>query len=599
MEKMRFMGRIPGRDGDVQQRYSFHCMIQTNQTKQLASCVNAGYLNADALSCHCSRIHIMRNIPVFLLAALCTPALVVGQSLTVGGTIRDKQSAAPIPLVRCDIVNKANPSEHYTTGTNSAGEWQYTIIMNGVEGDPAVPQELRLGQNYPNPFNPSTKIGFSVNRAGSVRLRAYTILGQVLDSHVFTATPGTYEVTWSATGSAGVIFYEIESGGARMVRKMVQLDAGRGEGWGEVRSLGGVAYRTSGNRDASTFSVLATKLAYEPDSAEFILADGVRTDLLLETVHQRALVADLHNDVMEVAISGYDMGVRHTTHHSDLPRWRDGGMDLQIISVWVDPDITPPYNQANKIIDSLEAQLARNASVFAKATSADEATAIIAVGKMAGVIGVEGGHAIEDDIGKLKALYTRGARYLTLTWNNSTSWAVSAQDARSSTTGLSDFGKEVIRTMDTLGMMIDVSHVGIKTIQDVLTVTTHPIIASHSGARAIHNHYRNLTDAQIRAIAQSGGVIGVVFYPSFLNGTSHAAIADVVAHIDYIKNLVGVDYVALGSDFDGIETVPVGLEDVSHFPALTLALFNKGYTRSEVRKILGENFLRVFKTVCR
>lgn len=189
-------------------------------------------------------------------------------------------------------------------------------------------------------------------------------------------------------------------------------------------------------------------------------------------------------------------------------------------------------------------------------------------------------------------------RYMTITWNNSTDWAVSAQDSRSTTVGLSDFGRQVIRTMDSLGIIIDVSHTGIKTIQDILQVTQNPIIATHSGARALRNHYRNLYDWQIQDIANRGGVIGIVFYPYFLNGTSNASINDVIAHIDYIKNLVGIDYVAIGSDFDGIEVVPLGLEDTSKFPNLTEALFERGYSREDIDKILYKNFKRVFEQVC-
>lgn len=187
---------------------------------------------------------------------------------------------------------------------------------------------------------------------------------------------------------------------------------------------------------------------------------------------------------------------------------------------------------------------------------------------------------------------------MTITWNNSTSWAVAAKDSRSATVGLSEFGKTVIRTMDTLGMIIDVSHVGIKTVQDILATSKNPVIASHSGARALNDHYRNLTDAQIRSIAQKGGVIGVVFYPIFLSSTGTATIDTVIRHIDYIKNLVGIDYIAIGSDFDGIEVTPVGLEDVSHLPNLTLALLGHGYTPADVRKILGGNFLRVLNAIC-
>jgi len=189
-------------------------------------------------------------------------------------------------------------------------------------------------------------------------------------------------------------------------------------------------------------------------------------------------------------------------------------------------------------------------------------------------------------------------RYLTITWNNSTSWAVSAKDTRTWTDGLTEFGKQVIKKLDSLGVIVDVSHVGIKTIQDILLVTKNTIVATHSGARSIRNHYRNLYDWQIKDIANSGGVIGVVFYPWFLNGSANASIADVIAHIDHIVNLVGIDYVSIGSDFDGIEVTPSGLEDVTRFPDLTLALIQHGYSESDLEKILGGNFKRVFEQVC-
>jgi membrane dipeptidase len=153
--------------------------------------------------------------------------------------------------------------------------------------------------------------------------------------------------------------------------------------------------------------------------------------------------------------------------------------------------------------------------------------------------------------------------------------------------------------MDSLGIIIDVSHVGPQTVIDILATSKNPIIASHSGVAALRSHYRNLTDTQIRSIAQRGGVIGVVFYPTFLVSSGTARLENVLQHIDYIKNLVGVDYVALGSDFDGIETTPLGLEDVTKFPAITEALLQRGYSRQDVRKILGENFMRVFRAVCK
>jgi len=248
-------------------------------------------------------------------------------------------------------------------------------------------------------------------------------------------------------------------------------------------------------------------------------------------------------------------------------------------------------------MDSFSVQINRNPTTLAQARTADEADSIAATGRLAGVLVVEGGHSIENSLDKLITLYDRGARYLTITWNNSTPWAIAAADPQSPTVGLSPFGFEVIHKMDSLGMIIDVSHTGIKTIEDILATTRNPIIASHSGARALRDHYRNLWDNQIISIAQTGGVIGIVFYPPFLSASGTVTIDTVIRHIDYIVNLVGVDHVSIGSDFDGIEITPVGLEDVTRFPQLTVALLKHGYTRAEVRKILGENFMRVFREV--
>jgi membrane dipeptidase len=252
-----------------------------------------------------------------------------------------------------------------------------------------------------------------------------------------------------------------------------------------------------------------------------------------------------------------------------------------------------------KFLDTMKAQVRRSQRDIGLVGRADSVDTFVAQKKIAGIIVVEGAHCIEDKLENLSAFHAAGVRVMTITWNNSTSWAVSAQDSRADSVGLNEFGKRVIQSMDSLGMIIDVSHVGRKTVDDILAVSKNPIIASHSGAYALRSHYRNLTDNQIRAIAQRGGVVGVVFYPTFLVSGGQATMNSVIQHIDYIKNLVGVDYVALGSDFDGIESTPTGLGDVTKFPAITEALLQRGYSRQDVRKILGENFMRVFKTVCK
>jgi membrane dipeptidase len=250
---------------------------------------------------------------------------------------------------------------------------------------------------------------------------------------------------------------------------------------------------------------------------------------------------------------------------------------------------------------------------------------------------------IEDNMEYLDHLFNRGARYLTLTWNNSTTWATSAKDETENRIkqkrGLSDFGKSIVKHMNELGMMIDVSHVGDKTLEDVLEITTKPVLASHSSVYAISPQFRNLKDVQIKAIAKNGGVIHVNFAAGFLDSSfakfvpayfqKHKKEVDslvslrwsspaiglhmkrkypqeinqalpplsaLLDHIDYIVNLVGVDYVGLGSDFDGIPYSPLGLEDVSKYPKITEGLLKRGYTKTDIQKILGGNFIRVFTT---
>jgi membrane dipeptidase len=310
------------------------------------------------------------------------------------------------------------------------------------------------------------------------------------------------------------------------------------------------------------------------------------------------MVIDLHNDVMEKVVTGYELGTKHNYEDSDIPRFREGGIDIQFFALWIEQTQPNPFQLTEEMITSFRGEMAKNSAFIAQAATPEEALRINSEGKIAGVLGAEGGHAIENNLEKLRELYRQGVRYLTITWNNSTSWATSALDPQSMTKGLSDFGRQVVWTLDSLGMIIDVSHVGPKTIEDILQVTRNPIIASHSGVKALRNHYRNLSDSQIVKIARSGGVVGVVFHSSFLSNSNRASVDTVIKHIDYITRLVGVDYVALGSDFDGGIQPPIGLEDVSRYPAITDGLLNRGYSNKDIKKILGENFMRVFRRVC-
>ena len=361
-------------------------------------------------------------------------------------------------------------------------------------------------------------------------------------------------------------------------------------------------------------------------------------------IHDAAIVIDTHNDILtkvtekNVAIDGNLEGETQ----SDLQRWNAGGVDVQFFSVWCDGDKINPYAFANRQMDSLDAVVKRNPDKIVKVASIKELLKAVEEHKLAALFGVEGGHMIENDLIKLEHLYKRGARYMTLTWNNSTDWATSAADETTKKDlqhkGLTDFGKQVVQKMNALGMMVDISHVGEQTFWDVIHTTTKPVIASHSSVYAICPFRRNLKDDQIKAVAKNGGVISVNFYSGFLDSTyfkkkemflqKHNAEKDslikngmidfmaeeflfskykaevksmrapfslLMQHIEYIIKLVGVDYVGLGSDFDGIESAPLQLDDVTTYPLITKALLEKGYSKKDINKILGGNVLRVLK----
>lgn len=538
---------------------------------------------------------------VFVILLTCNLTVAQAQQVTLHGTVQDKANGYALESAQVQIkIPQTNQDFH--TVTNSSGQWDYTFTVSRIAENEHLPTSFSLSQNYPNPFNPATRIPFAIARAGEVAITVYNVLGQELDSKRAFFTPGNYFIDWNSRGGSGVLFYSIEMENERQTRKMLQLDGGGSGGLGAIiQGSAGVETISLSKTDTVSAFVKTSKLGYEPDSSVVILADGSQVDFQLELLHTKAFVVDLHNDVLEKVVdNGYQLGVRHSYNHSDIPRFFEGGVDAQMFVVWVNPDayLTISYQKALEFFDAFDNQVSLNSDKIAQARNVDEIFQINAQQKLAGVAVVEGGHAIENDLEKLKELYRRGMRYLTITWNNSTDWAISAQDSRTTTQGLSDFGRQVIRTLDSLGVIIDVSHVGIKTIQDILATTKNPIIASHSGVRALRNHYRNLYDDQIQAIANSGGVIGVVFYPYFLSSGGTTNIATVIKHINYIVKRVGIDHVAIGSDYDGIGSTPIGLEDVSKLPDLTMALLREGYSNADVKKILGENFLRVFRQVC-
>lgn len=522
------------------------------------------------------------------------------QTISITGNVKDLKSNSPIEDARVRIKNFSNGITD-SVFTDIGGTWQYDVMAVSVDPIYNLPNDFRVDQNFPNPFNPSTKINFSIPVNGEVTITVHNILGELIDKKSMLLSSGIYTVDWFSKGSAGVYLYTISFGNQSLTKKMLQLDGGNGIGLGEIRTGISNTYNSDVLSAAIDLEIVIDKFGYAADSTIASVFGGENFATNLQTIHSKYTLIDLHNDVLEVMVNdpNYHLADLHNYNHTDIPRMQMGEVDIQFFSIWVSPTAyTNYFDQALIMRDLFNTELALNPSTIAKATTMQQSLAINSQNKIAAVIGVEGGHHIENNLEKLYQLYDSGMRYLTITWNNSTSWAISAKDNRTLIQGLSIFGREVIRKLDSLGVIIDVSHTGIRTIQDILSITTNPIVATHSGARSIHDHYRNLYDSQIQDIANTGGVIGIVFYPYFLNGSSNASIADVIAHIDHIVNLVGTDYVAIGSDFDGIEVTPLGLEDVSKFPDLTLALLQHGYTEQEVAKFLGGNFKRVFEQVC-
>lgn len=378
----------------------------------------------------------------------------------------------------------------------------------------------------------------------------------------------------------------------------------------------------------------------------FFLVTSVAAQTNLEALHRDAVVVDGHNDILGRVMSGGEMESRSTHGHSDLPRFRQGGLDVQVFSVWV-----PSREKGDKAwrfalaeIDTLHAIARRNAARLSVVTSAAALHDAVARGRLAGIIGLEGGRCIDGRRERILALYERGLRSFGLTWNYSSDWATCSKDESAGTVrgGLSSKGKEFVRLLDSLGVLIDVSHLGEKSFWDVLATTRNPVYASHSACSALRAHHRNLTDTQLRALAKNGGVVMINFYPGFIRsgldrervrrsralleeqaalqkvhprrGSGYISAVDalvaraeaeglatvrtVADHIDHAVRVAGIAHVGLGSDFDGISFTPIGLADVSDLPVLTRELRRRGYSDSDIRAILGGNFLRIFRRVC-
>jgi membrane dipeptidase len=377
-------------------------------------------------------------------------------------------------------------------------------------------------------------------------------------------------------------------------------------------------------------------------SAQRPPADAEKT---AERVLQQAIIIDTHADTPQMMLDeDYDLAQVNSPYMVSIPNMRQGHLGAEFFSIWV--DVTWPkqdlIHRALDLIEVVNEQVARHSDVLGMATTADEIVRLHLQGKFAILMGVEGGHIIEDDLHVLDIYSRLGVRYMTLTHTANTGWADSSGD-QPKWNGLTDFGKQVVARMNRLGMMVDISHVSDKTFYDALAVTKAPVIASHSSCRALCNVPRNMSDDMIRALAKNGGVMDINFYSGFLSQAyadaykkvekqldaqlaaararyasqgkrlpyleeekirqsvlkdlpvpSYTAIAD---HIDHAVQVGGVDHVGLGSDFDGIDSAPTGMEDVSKLPDLVRELARRGYSEQDLKKILGGNLLRVMRQV--
>ncbi len=340
------------------------------------------------------------------------------------------------------------------------------------------------------------------------------------------------------------------------------------------------------------------------------------TDEEVMQVHRSAILIDTHNDVPEAIVDGFDIGPRSTKTHTDLVRLREGGVGAVFFAAFVDASYVAKKQAAHRALEMIDIIrqdiVARHPEGFELALSAEDIERAHKHGKVAALIGVEGGHAIENNLRLLRAYYALGARYMTLTHVNSNDWADSVGFFKppegTPHNGLTQFGREVVREMNRLGMIVDVSHASDKTFWDVLETSRAPVFASHSSCRALSDLPRNLTDEMIAALAKKGGVVQINFGCEFLSQKAadaararrpvpRATIADVVAQIDHVVKVGGIGAVALGTDFDGVRCTPEGLDDVSKFPNLTRALLEHGYTAEDIRKIYGGNTLRLMRAV--
>ncbi len=360
---------------------------------------------------------------------------------------------------------------------------------------------------------------------------------------------------------------------------------------------------------------LLTLLTTVVVSRSLVAADAAATNEQIEQaneIHQSGMLFDGHNDlpwqIRKLAggsLDLIDITVNQPRLQTDFPKLRKSGLKAQFWSVYVPVETMTTGDSLLRTMEQIELaheMFRRYPEVFGVATTADEVEAVAKTGKIASMLGVEGGYSIENSLPTLQRFYDRGVRYMTLTHTRTTDWADSSAD-QPRHGGLSPFGEEVVAEMNRLGMLVDLSHVSVDTMYDAIHVTKAPVIFSHSSARAICDVTRNVPDGVLKLMPENGGVVMVNFMSGFVVPTdelkadkrARGTLSTVVDHIDHIVKVAGIDHVGLGADYDGVTRLPVGLEDVSKYPDITLELVKRGYTREQIHKILGGNALRALK----
>jgi membrane dipeptidase len=388
-------------------------------------------------------------------------------------------------------------------------------------------------------------------------------------------------------------------------------------------------------------------------SFAFAVPSGAQTLVSAKAleIHNSAIVVDTHADTPQRFLDeNYDIGSTDPKDrgHISLDKARAGNLGAEFFSIWVEPETNQGHfaHHTLDLIDSVYEQAARHPDRMMMAFSADDIERAHHEHKLAALLGIEGGHSIENDVRLLRDFYRLGVRYMTLSWSNTNEWADSSGDINNSKVehhnGLTDDGEQIVLEMNRLGMLVDISHVADKTFYDAIAVSKAPLIASHSSARALTNQPRNMTDDMLRAIAKNGGVVQVNFYNAFIDENySKAAeaqaqdrdaaikanteqrkaagkpvtyldndrverewyakiprppLSSLIDHIDHVAKVAGIDHVGLGSDFDGVSgATPEGIDSAADLPKITQALLDRGYRADDIRKILGGNLLRVFR----